>query len=247
MTQKMEQPAGRKQRARGKQQVRAEHILDIAAELLLRWGFKRVTIEDIARQANVGTGTVYLHWKTKEAIFECVLLRECVAVWRELLQGIHADPQEMLTHRVLRSMFLIVRRRPLARALFTQDSELLGKLTQGEWIQQQSRQLINAQDFIALLRNLGLLRTDSSIAAQAYAFSATVTGFTLVDPLLAAEDQISLEEQAEALAHTIQLAFEPEVPPTPAILQEQVIPQLTHLLEQICDYCEQQISERTMH
>jgi hypothetical protein len=87
---------------------------------------------------------------------------------------------------------------------------------------------------------------DSRIPVQAYAFGATVTGFTLVDPLLTEEDQVSLEEKAEALTQTIRLAFEPEVLPAPAILQEQAVPRLTQLLEQTCEYCEQQIRERTM-
>ncbi|GHO92962.1 TetR family transcriptional regulator [Reticulibacter mediterranei] len=227
-----------------KQQVRAERILDVASELLLRWGYKRVTIEDIARQADVGTGTIYLHWKNKEAIFEHVMLREAVAVWRELLQRIYADPQEVLVHRIMRSMFLIVRKRPLARAIFTRDTTLLGKLAQGN-ATKQTQSLMNAQEFMQLLRDLGLLRTDSNLPVQAYAFSATITGFTLIDPLLTEEDQVSLEEKAEAMAQTIRLAFEPEVLPTPAILQEQAVPRLTGMLEQICEYCEQQIRERT--
>lgn len=229
---------------RTKQQGRAERILDVASELLLRWGYKRVTIEDIARQADVGTGTIYLHWKNKEAIFEHVMLREAVAVWRELLQRIYADPQEVLVHRIMRSMFLIVRKRPLARALFTHDSTLLGKLAQGD-VTKQTQNLMNAREFMQLLRDLGLLRTDSSLPIQAYAFSATITGFTLIDPLLSEEDQVSLEEKADAMAQTIRLAFEPEVLPTSAILQEQAVPRLTGMLEQICEYCAQQIRERT--
>jgi AcrR family transcriptional regulator len=229
---------------RTKQQERADRILDVASELLLRWGYKRVTIEDIARQADVGTGTIYLHWKNKEAIFEHVMLREAVAVWRELLQRIYADPQEVLIHRIMRSMFLIVRKRPLARALFTHDTALLGKLAQGD-ATKQTQNLMNAREFMQLLRNLGLLRTDSSLPVQAYAFSATITGFTLIDPLLTEEDQVPLEEKADAMAQTIRLAFEPEVLPTSAILQEQAVPRLIGMLEQICEYCEQQIRERT--
>jgi AcrR family transcriptional regulator len=228
---------------RTKQQERAERILDVASELLLRWGYKRVTIEDIARQADVGTGTIYLHWKNKEAIFEHVMLREAVAVWRELLQRINTDPQEVLVHRIMRSMFLIVKKRPLAQALFTRDSTLPGKLSQGDTTKQVQNQM-NAQEFIKLLRDFGLLRTDSSLPIQAYALGATISGFTLIDPLPGEEDQVSLEEKADAMAQTIRLAFEPEVLPTSVLLQERVVPLISQILEQICEYCEQQIRER---
>lgn len=48
---------------RSKRQERAHRILDAAAELVLRWGYKKTTIDDIAKQAKVAKGTIYLHWK----------------------------------------------------------------------------------------------------------------------------------------------------------------------------------------
>ena len=41
--------------------VRADRILDTARELLLLWGYRRVTIDELARRAGVGKGTIYLH------------------------------------------------------------------------------------------------------------------------------------------------------------------------------------------
>src|SRR5437868_11382308 len=107
------------QGGRTRQRERAERILDAAAALLLRWGYKRVTIDDIAKQAEIGSGTIYLHWKTRDALFETLILREAVVVWRELQSRILADPEEVLIHRMMRSMFIIVMSRPLAKALFT--------------------------------------------------------------------------------------------------------------------------------
>jgi AcrR family transcriptional regulator len=231
-------PAGRT-----KQQERAERILDAAEQLLLRWGYKRVTIDDIAKQAEVGSGTIYLHWKTRDALFETLMLRESVAVWRELQSRILADPEEVLMHRMMSSMLIVVMRRPLARALFTGDSELLGKLSQGEMMKQAGN-IMPSKDFMQLLRDLGLLRTDMDLAIQTYAFSATVTGFCLTEPLLAEEEQIPLEDKAAGLAHTIRLAFEPETLPSPATLREKVVPAVMQLVEAVCSYCEQQIQQR---
>lgn len=241
MTQQREQasiPVGRT-----KQQERAERILDAAAELLLRWGYKRVTIDDIAKQAEIGSGTIYLHWKTRDALFETLMMREAIAVWRELQLRILADPEEVLMHRMMRSMLLIVMSRPLARALFTGDSELLGKMAHSE-IARQAGNIAPSKDFMLLLRDLGLLRTDMDLATQTYAFSATVTGFCLADPLLTEKEQIPLEAKGEALARTIQLAFEPETLPSPAALREKVIPTVMQLFEQVCAYCEQQMQKR---
>ena len=52
--------------------ARLERVLDAAAELLLRWGYQKVTIDEIARHARIGKGTVYLHFPTKDALFLAV-------------------------------------------------------------------------------------------------------------------------------------------------------------------------------
>src|SRR5262249_5935990 len=51
---------------------RAARILDAAADLLLRHGYRRVTIDDVAAGAGIGKGTVYLHWKAREQLFSAV-------------------------------------------------------------------------------------------------------------------------------------------------------------------------------
>lgn len=50
-------------------------ILDAAAGVFARFGFKKASVEDIARRAGVGKGSIYLHFASKEALFEaCALL-----------------------------------------------------------------------------------------------------------------------------------------------------------------------------
>lgn len=224
-------------------QERTQRILDAAAELLLRWGYKRITIDDIAQQVGIGTGTVYLHWKTKEALFESVLLRELLAVWHTLIARMRADPSEVLLHRFLHTQTLVIGSRPLARALFTRDAALLGKLTQSS-VTQQNQQLTTAREFITLLRGLGLMRSDADLAVQAYAFSAMVTGVAFVDQFLLDADRVPLEAQADAVALLAQRTFEPDTPPSPDVLRDVIAPALIQMLEQACAFYEQQLRMR---
>lgn len=41
-------------------------ILDAADRLLARYGYRKMTIDDVAREVGIGKGTVYLHFKSKE-------------------------------------------------------------------------------------------------------------------------------------------------------------------------------------
>ncbi|BBX10139.1 TetR/AcrR family transcriptional regulator [Mycolicibacterium aichiense] len=70
-------------------------VLQVAYEVFAEQGLA-VPIDEIARRAGVGAGTVYRHFPTKEALFEAVIsdrVRLVVARGRELLA---ADPSTAL-------------------------------------------------------------------------------------------------------------------------------------------------------
>ena len=58
-------------------------ILDAALLLFGRYGYRRTSIDDIAREAGIAKGTVYLYFETKEAIFR--------ALSRRVLDGVLAQ------------------------------------------------------------------------------------------------------------------------------------------------------------
>lgn len=51
-------------------EARRKAILDAALMEFLQWGVARARIEDIARRAGVGKGTVYLYFQGKAAIYD---------------------------------------------------------------------------------------------------------------------------------------------------------------------------------
>ncbi|HET8846646.1 MAG TPA: helix-turn-helix domain-containing protein [Ktedonobacteraceae bacterium] len=225
-----------------RQQERAELILNVAAEQLIRWGYKRVTMNDIAQQAGIGTGTIYLHWKTKETLYQVVMLREILAVWNMLLQRMRQDHREFYPHRMLRSVLLISMQRPITRAIFTGDNDILGKLVQSKFAL-QTRMVRTTDEFVIFLRDQGLMNTDLTVHMQQYALSAAVTGFCLVDPLIAETDRVSLEERVDALAHVIRHSFEPPELVADDVMREEVAPRMLPFFEKIVTDISQQLQK----
>jgi len=45
-----------------------EAILDATDRLLARYGYKKMTIDDLAREVGIGKGSIYLHFSSKEEI-----------------------------------------------------------------------------------------------------------------------------------------------------------------------------------
>lgn len=57
---------------------RRGHILAAALDVFSRQGFAQARLDDVARQAGIAKGTVYLYFPTKEALFED-MIRSAVA------------------------------------------------------------------------------------------------------------------------------------------------------------------------
>jgi AcrR family transcriptional regulator len=61
-----------------------EAILAAATETFARFGFKKTSIDDVARRSGIGKGTLYLHFESKEELFGAVLRRIGVKALAEL-------------------------------------------------------------------------------------------------------------------------------------------------------------------
>ena len=195
---------------RSRRQERADRILDAAAELILRWGYKKTTIDDIAKQARVAKGTIYLHWKTREDLFMALLIREDFKYAEDLKQRIASDPEGSTLRGFVKHSTLALMNNALIKALFLNDTDLLGELASREYSSATYPQRIeNYKNFLAFLRSHGLVSTDIGIREQTYILSAVWIGFLLADPWMPEEFKVSDEEMVEMLADTVQRVLEP--------------------------------------
>jgi AcrR family transcriptional regulator len=208
---------------RSKRQERAHRILDAAGELVQRWGYKKTTIDDIAKQAKVAKGTIYLHWKNREDLFIALFLREALDAGDEMLERMESDSEGFLLHNLTKHSIYVSMSRPLIKALYLSDSEMLGELlhSDNEILSRliQSK-LVASSSLFEMLRGKGIVRTDMSIPAQMYTYTAIVVGFMTVDGYLPEQHIISLEEAVEVLAETLRRMFEPDEPILASTLQE---------------------------
>jgi AcrR family transcriptional regulator len=196
-------------------QERADRILDAAAELVLRWGYKKTTIDDIAKQARVAKGTIYLHWKTREDLFMALLIREDFRYVEDLKHRISSDPEGSTLRGFVKHATLALMNNALIKAVFLNDTEMLGELASREFSSSTYPQRIeNYKHFLAFLRGHGLVSTDTGIREQTYIFTAVWIGFFLAGQWMPEEFKVSDEELVELLVDTMQLALEPRTTAT---------------------------------
>jgi AcrR family transcriptional regulator len=87
-----------------------QKIMNAAEERLWHYGFKKTTIDEIASDAGVGKGTVYLYFDSKEDIALAIMAQfkiESLAQLEKISQSSHLDTQhklkEMLSNPIVRA------------------------------------------------------------------------------------------------------------------------------------------------
>jgi AcrR family transcriptional regulator len=189
---------------------RADRILDSARDLLLRWGYRRVTVGDIAGRAGVGKGTIYLHWRSREELFHAVSAREAAAMTDAVVHALQHEPGEVALHRYLRNLFVEGMSRPVLRALYTRDVDTLDAFLVAPSHQRLEETKLGVnRDYLGVLAAEGLLRTDLRPDDLDYTLPVIVFGFFAAEPFLAPSIQLSLEQKADQLSDTVWRAFEP--------------------------------------
>jgi len=85
-----------------------DQILDATERIMARYGFRKMTMDDIAREARVGRRTIYLYFKNKEDVALSSIGRvveQAEARMKSILNddiGIEEKLRLMLTERVMR-------------------------------------------------------------------------------------------------------------------------------------------------
>ncbi|MFC6064184.1 TetR/AcrR family transcriptional regulator [Streptomyces ochraceiscleroticus] len=195
---------------------RGERILEAAGELLVAWGYRRVTIDEIARRAQVGKGTVYLHWKTKDALFLAVVLQAKLRSHRAQTARMRVDPLEVLPSRMMSGVYRDFLADPVLRAVYSADTDVLGRFN--DIAKKELAELAAYGDQVVrrqleVLREHGLVRADMDVVQQQYALLATASGFFLTEALLHDRAPHAAEERAHILAHTLRGALETSADP----------------------------------
>ena len=82
-------------------------ILDAADRLLARYGYRKMTMDDLAQEVGIGKGTIYLHFRSKEEIVLSHVDRIVERVLERLDELVQSDAapaaklREMLIARVM--------------------------------------------------------------------------------------------------------------------------------------------------
>jgi AcrR family transcriptional regulator len=191
-------------------QQRAERILDVAATLLVRWGFRKTTIDDVAREAGVGKGTIYLHWKDKQELFSAAVLRAQQQAGADVRQRIAADPEGGLPHRLWVHGLQAALANPLLAAIMKGQTDIFQGL-RGVFDAETLLQMTgDYAAYVEQLQRAGLIRADLPVPVITFLTSALKIGIINTPEIFGPVPTPPLEQLIEAVSDLIRRWLEPE-------------------------------------
>lgn len=105
---------------------RAQRILDAAVDLIAHYGYDKTTVSDIAGEAAVSKGAIYLHFDSKDDLFETLLLREMLHYIDDWQRRIREEQTGGTLGSIYASSLQALDANPFMQALFKRDARLLG-------------------------------------------------------------------------------------------------------------------------
>lgn len=192
---------------------REEQILDAAERLLLRWGYRKSTVDDVAREAGVGKGTIYLHWKDKNQMFQAVLWRASRQAIRAMQERLVEDPAGGQFHRLFAHGMVAVFANPLLSAIMSGETDLFRGLIAGFSPATLNRLVGNSGDQIARMQRAGLIRDDLSVEVVVFLIGSIKSGIISASGFTTPEQTPSTRELTDALGDLMKRWLEPAEKP----------------------------------
>lgn len=115
-------------------------ILKEATELFLKYGYRRASVDEIARHAGVAKGTVYLYFKTKVDLLMHAIALEKKRYFKEIrpIFSKELSPRDRV-QKWVEAMLVVGQKMPLVAKMISGDREILAAMadldmdTSSEW------------------------------------------------------------------------------------------------------------------
>lgn len=200
--------------AKPENEEREQKILNAAVTLFLHYGYDKTTVSDIAREAGISKGAIYLHFKSKDALLEALITRETMAYAEKWLHLIEADPRGGTIGGMYKNSLYALSSSDFMAAMFRQDGRILGnylrkpgnlfmKMRAG---QEQSSRFV----FVKMMQDAGLMRQEIDAKVVAHIMDMLAFGLVGIDDVLGKKNIPPFADVIEGIATIMDSALTPD-------------------------------------
>lgn len=194
-------------------EAREQRILEAAAALLARWGYQKTTVADVAREAGVGKGTIYLHWSDKAALFRGAIANASKQVTDDMLRRVQADPEGGQFYRLWTHGMVAIYANPLLAAIMSGRSDILRGLIDSLDAATLEQMFGNSGAQVERLQAAGLIRDDLPPGVVTFLIAALKLGIANASEFAPGAQAPAASELTDALSDLMRRWLAPERPP----------------------------------
>lgn len=183
---------------------RRNRILDACAALLLKHGYDKTTVLDIANAAGISKGAIYLHFPSKQAIAEALIWHEAEIAQKLIAERLASDPQGGSFISLYVHGLRVASERPLLKAFYGQRKHVFGNLLRTlapKFLNAGTRQ--DAVNFVKHFQDLGLIRQDVDASVIAFILAFIRYGLLIADEIIPVEEMPDTESVFSLLADLV--------------------------------------------
>lgn len=190
---------------------REVRIMEAAAKLIAHYGYDKTTVSDIAKEAGISKGAVYLHYKSKEELFEALVIYEGLRMLDVVIQRIEADPDAGSIFSLYQHSMVAMFASPLILGLMRQDAKVVGDMArrlkdkpimaQGNFIR---------HELVTQLQAVNVIRPDLDAKTITHLLAIIRYGFLMISEVVPPEDSPPLDDVSRAIGQLLDRGLAPE-------------------------------------
>ncbi len=188
---------------------REARILDAATQLIVRYGYDKTTVSDVAREAGVSKGAIYLHYNSKEDVFVAAMEREMQRYATDFIARLQADPDAGSFGSIFKHVLGAMQNNALITALYTQDLRVMGTLAKKNPEAFNMKEAVNT-DLIRAMQAVGAVREDVDPAVVGRIINVMSYGLVGIEDVVPADaDTPSAMQLIEFMGEMLDAALTP--------------------------------------
>ena len=190
---------------------REQQILNAAAAVIMRQGYDKTTMRDIADEAGVSRGIMYLHFDSKEKLFDVLFQREVLQYAQTWLEHIEADPRGGSVGGIYRAVLYAINSRPFMAATMRRDRRILGNyLRKPNNIFRSMQSSAVSVGIFQALQDAGVVRKDVDPAVTAHIMDMLSYGLVTIQDFRSPDELPDFDTVMEAIADMMDRLLTPE-------------------------------------
>ena len=162
-----------------------ERILSAGSRLLIRYGYDKTTLDDVAREAGLSRSTLYTRWKKKDVLFQAVIWQESLRYIDDLIERMETNPDAGTLTGFFSLIMRLMRESPFMSTLYARERHIMGPLLLREkMVQLYQWRISSTASFLGLLQQAGMVRPEVDIPTLSYVLSSLQLGILKMSEII---------------------------------------------------------------